>query len=279
LQNYFTFIQELQQSGVSYLTVECAFGDSDFQLPADERILRVRAKDVMWMKERLINIGLMHVPPEYTVVAWLDCDILFQDDGWPVRALTALEQYTVIQLFTTVHRSEKDGPRQYKSFGAVRMIDSNRSQHGDLVTHGHTGFAWAAHRTLLDKHGLYDLCLTGSGDHVMAHAFCGETACACVDTRIQLRTNHWNHFRIWAESVGADVAGRVGAIDGDITHLWHGSIRGRNYSGRNREFRQFDFDPSRDVTLDPLGIWRWSSDKPDLHEWANLYFARRVEDG
>ena len=40
--------------------------------------------------------------------------------------------------------------------------------------HGHTGFAWAARRSVLDKHGLYDCQILGNGDFVMGHAMYGS---------------------------------------------------------------------------------------------------------
>ena len=279
LKNYIAFSKALQKADIPLLTVECAFLDQEYQLPKDDSIIQVRAPDVMWQKERLINLGLKHVPRSYTVIAWLDCDIIFHDESWPHKALSCLEAYNVIQLFSEVNRSEHDSLCQFKSFGNRKMADPSLSYHGNLVNHGQTGFAWAANRELLDRHGLYDLCLTGSGDHLMAHAFSGEINCPCVDERISVDTIHWNHFRQWAEAVFNETGGKVGAINGSITHLWHGSIRDRAYHKRNQEFRTFNFDPSSDVYLDVSHIWRWKTNKSALHEWASQYFIGRREDG
>jgi hypothetical protein len=279
VKNYFTFIKHIHRLDILCLTVECAFADQEFQLPEDSNIIRVRAHDIMWLKERLINLGLRRVPPSFNAVAWLDCDIIFHDESWPEKALLGLSTFKVLQLFSTVHRSERDGPCQLQSFGFKRMTQPTLSYGGNLLTHGHTGFAWAADRNLLDKHGLYDLCMSGSGDHVMAHAFAGEIDCGCVNERIQVGTIHWAHFRQWAEAISRETNGDVGAISGGITHLWHGNIRDRAYSKRNQEFGRFEFDPRADVYLDESGLWRWKTHKPCLHEWAGQYFVGRKEDG
>ena len=61
--------------------------------------------------------------------------------------------------------------------------------------------------------------------------------------------------------------------------LWHGDLRHRRYGDRYRVREFLDFDPSADIAIDDSGCWRWSSDKPDLHEYVYNYFDQRREDG
>src|SRR6185295_1783317 len=75
LQNYLMFQRTLQESGLPWLTLECSMGSSGFELPESRNVIRVRGRDVMWQKERLLNIALQQVPARFSKVAWLDCDV------------------------------------------------------------------------------------------------------------------------------------------------------------------------------------------------------------
>jgi hypothetical protein len=82
--NYETFAATLTDSGLNWIVVEGAFGDRSFDLVPSGNCIQVRAGDVMWQKERLINLALRHLPGDCTKVAWLDSDILFANPDWAI---------------------------------------------------------------------------------------------------------------------------------------------------------------------------------------------------
>ena len=59
-----------------------AFGDAPFDLPAGPDVIQVRGPDVLWQKERLLNIAVSRLPARARKVAWLDGDLLFADPDW-----------------------------------------------------------------------------------------------------------------------------------------------------------------------------------------------------
>ena len=131
--------------------------------------MRVRGRDVMWQKERLLNVAIENVPLEFTKIAWLDCDLLFANENWAGETSRLLDRYPVVQPFETVVRLPRgviriqaDGER-WTSFAAAYAKHPHALLTGDFVEHGHTGFAWAARREILASHGLYDGCVAGSG--------------------------------------------------------------------------------------------------------------------
>src|SRR5262245_59277853 len=79
-QNYRLFRQHLT---VPLLTVELTF-DGRFELSGDDADLMVRCTggDVMWQKERLLNIALARLPTNCEHVAWIDCDVVFERKNW-----------------------------------------------------------------------------------------------------------------------------------------------------------------------------------------------------
>ena len=278
--NFAAFIAPLAAAGIRTVVVECSF-DGRFELPD---AIQIRGRDVMWQKERLLNVALAHVPESVPHVAWLDADVLFTDPDWAVNTVRALDRFAVVQPFTRAVRlprgaTSDDGTGlAYPGFAAVYAAHPHRLLDGDFAGHGHTGFAWAARREVLAL-GLYDGCIAGSGDHMMAHAFCGDWHSACVGRIIGANPPHTAHFADWGRRVYRTVRARVGAVPGTLLHLWHGDVADRRYVDRNRELADFGFDPAADVRVGEGGCWEWATRKPKLHRWAWEYFGSRKEDG
>lgn len=184
--NYARFAAPLRAAGIPLLTVECAFGDDPFELPPGPEVMQVRAPDVLWQKERLINLGVSRLPPQATKVAWLDGDLLFTNPDWAVATAALLDTAVVVQPFAWAIRlaqGEESAPPActgHESFASVWQRDRSLVRAGGLDVHGHTGFAWAARRDLLAQHGLYEAALNGNGDHLIAHAMAADTDGPCV---------------------------------------------------------------------------------------------------
>lgn len=103
-RNYQTFRRHL---GANLLTVEWS-PSGDFSLNDEDadRLVRVSGGDLMWQKERLINVGLAHLPDDCELVGWVDCDILFDDPYWAQQTRTLLMDHEVVQMFSTVEYLE-----------------------------------------------------------------------------------------------------------------------------------------------------------------------------
>jgi hypothetical protein len=218
-------------------------------------------------------------------VAWLDCDILFERADWAVETSRRLDEFPVLQLFERAIRLPRDHSSYrgegdcFDSFAAIYRSNPNSLLRGDFERHGHTGFAWAARRELLKTHSLYDACIAGSGDHMIAHAFCGDWASPCIQRIIGENNRHREHFKQWCQKLYTDVRARLGCVPGTVLHLWHGEMSLRRYVRRNQELAGFQFDPLRHLRIGPEGCWEWNSKMPRLHRWANDYFGLRNEDG
>jgi len=188
LQNYHVFCRHLS---IPLLTVELAYRD-DFDLPADaaDILIRSRSSDVLWQKERLLNLALAALPDRCDAVAWLDCDVMFEDDDWAARAAQALQRFPLLQPFQTVREPAADcwdkssgGPADASvgyslahllSQGIVvpEMLRTNMR----VMHRCHAGLAWAARRELLERDGLYDACIMGGGNRVIVCGALGMPA-------------------------------------------------------------------------------------------------------
>ncbi len=286
-ENFDAFMAGMKAVNANVLVVELAFGDEDYELPAGDGVLHLRGNGVMWQKERLLNIAAASLPKECSKIAWLDNDLLFDDPRWLERTSAALDKYMVIQPFSSCVRlprgetSYAGEGESYEAFAHCFVRAPGIARGAEFAHHGHTGFAWAARRELFDQIGLYEPCLTGSGDHLMAHGFAGGLVrTPCLRRVTGNQRAYAEHFWRWALKARDLVDGKIGFIPGSLLHLWHGDLVNRRYGEMNQEFMTFDFDPDRHLTLDDSGLLEFSEDAPPrLREWANEFFWLRREDG
>lgn len=283
LANFKIFEEVTRKSDIYLLTVECAFGDAEFHLSDFHNILKIRTPDVLWQKEWLINLAITKLPEQIKKVAWLDCDVLFANPRWAIMTSELLEEFPVIQPFRTAVRlprgdlSYKGRGETWTSFGYVNTCSPESVSSDDYQLHGHTGFAWAARLDLLKKHGLYYSCISGGGDHLMAHAMCGNFDHPCLQR--MLGANMRSHFLEWGRKFYIDVQSKVGYTPGTLLHLWHGETEDRKYAQKHDELLEQKFDPVIDLYVENGGALRWKSDNVNLRRWAVNYFQQRKEDG
>lgn len=287
LANFERFVAPILASGIPLVIVEARFDDDtsgEGLLPARYQTVRVQARDVMWQKERLLDLGTAWLPGHCTKFAWLDADILFEDPDWAVATSALLETAVVAQPFSDVVRlsrgftAPREGDDSFRSFAAVYAEDPSILRHGKFELHGHTGFAWAARRDVFARHGFYDACIAGSGDHMMAHTFAGDWESPCIGRIVGRGGRHLAHFRRWSRTIHADIGARLSCVPGRLLHLWHGTMENRRYMQRNKELFELAFDPRADIRISKTGCWEWASEKPELHAWARRYFVERRED-
>lgn len=287
--NYRRFRDGLRAAGVPLLTVEVAFADQQFDLrPTDADVMvRLRGRDVLWQKERILNLGMQHLPDECDKVAWLDADVLLQEPDWASRTAKLLDDYQVVQPFS---HCVKLRPGQLNCDPGSLMFGDGENQlfyglafgvyaHGHRTLtnhfeHGHPGYAWASRRQLLEKHGLFDANLLGNGDTDIAQAMFGNFdywSLRKLGPRVQTKLKHW------ADGLADEVRGSVSFVPGLLVHLWHGKPKDRLYHQLLTVLH--DFDPERDFMANPeTGLYEWTDASQELREWSRGYFAARRED-
>ena len=282
--NFAAFSEHLHRQRVELFVIELAFNHEPFDLPSNSRTLQVRSRSILWQKERLLNHLLKKLPEQYSKVVWLDCDVIFERDNWIEATAEALDAHNLVQPFTTAIRlppgktSYEGEGTVHESFGSIYRKDPSALRAGVFDDHGHTGFSWAARRDWLSTCGLYDRCLSGSGDHLMVHAFCGDWRSDCVTRLLHPPSPYYAHFKSWAAEAYRLVQGDVGVVQGRLLHLWHGRRKDRGYLKRNRELAQLGFDPARDLWENPDGCWEFTDQNSALRRWAERYFQLRQED-
>jgi hypothetical protein len=265
------------------VAVELAHG-ADFELTEEDAdvLIQLRDGDVMWQKERLLNVALGALPASCRKVVWVDCDIVFAAEDWAERVSALLERFMLVQAFSDAHHLSTHGEVVCTQPSAALAIESamrGSNQFGRPTLHGpgatNNGLAWAARRELLDEVGFYDACIVGGGDLAMVAAAHGRLD---VATR-SMSERQVDHYLDWARPYHDMVGGETSFLDGVVSHLWHGDFESRRYRARHDGLKRFGFDPLDDIAHTASGGWRWNTAKPGLHAYVTSYFASRNEDG
>ncbi|MES2040432.1 MAG: hypothetical protein V4495_21645 [Pseudomonadota bacterium] len=287
-RNYDVFMQGMRAAGVTCITVECAFGEAAFELPAAVDVLQLRSSTLLWQKERLLNLAASWLPGSCRYVAWLDCDIVFENKYWAKELVTVLQQYPVAQVWESCLRLERDGsaglagtqPDRVDSFAAVMRAQPATLHAGRYDTHGHTGYGWAMRRSLFDSVGLYEAAISGSADHFMAHAIYGDYN-FCIQNALKHDHAQIAHLQAWGQRFHEQVQGGLGVVRGEIRHLWHGETQYRRYFLRMHEITDLGFNPWTDLSVRAGQPLEWHADmrKPGLRQYFVDYFQSRREDG
>ena len=268
-QNYGRFREAL--GDVPLTVIELIFPGQ--QRIAQDSILFTgdRVRHCLWIKERLLNLAFKYLPDDADAVAWIDADILFDRRDWVRGTLSALLEHPVVQLFNRVRWLDQDGHCSM-SIEGVGCKEARKGREW-----GHPGFAWAARRSALEQMGgLFDLDLVGGGDTWMALAFCDLQWKEHFLTGSPAHEAAWQAWKARAQAV---TKGRIGVVDGDIEHLFHGDYALRLYNERASWQYELQFNPLTDIEVDDQGLYAWTGRNPALQERIRHYFPSRQDDG
>lgn len=211
--NYLIFASNIQ-TNADLFTIELSFNNR-FAINSENTIhINGTSKNICWQKEALLNILIQSLPKEYTDVAWVDCDILFNENHWVDKLFTSLDKYKVVQIFSNVYKTNIDG-------NSV----NNRSAVSMFPNVGEFGFAWAARREVLDEIQLLDNQIFGGADMVMASAFMNRPSLISNSNYINNNTT-----KTWLAKATEIVNESVSYVDTNITHLYHGCENNRIFT-------------------------------------------------
>lgn len=278
LDNYQRYAEGIRRQCGELFTVEMAYDDDEFCLPdAAIHVRGRRDRHLLWQKERLLNLAIEKIGSQYDAIAWVDADISFENDEWLDATKQTLNTNSIIQPWTEVNFLTRDGGSEFRRRSVGWYYLNDKTKYTDMLI-AHPGYAWAARTDWLRRHGLYQYMVTGGGDSLMLHAFTNSFT-GLVKS---LRAAWLEHYLKWNNAVYGAVAGRLGCIDGNITHFYHGERKHRHYVDRWFVLADNDYDPDRDIEIDETGLLAWTEHarrtKPHMVNWVQHYFSMRKED-
>jgi hypothetical protein len=276
--NLLRYMTALAHQDVPLYLAHLVFADRGYIVPMPSvTVLTLQGRDILWHKERLLNILIQKLPSKYTKVAWIDADVIFPDYRWFQWTSELLDTYDLIQLYDKVDQLDNNDQTIGKLAGLVAYIFSGKPNPFKFdVSYTWPGVAWAAKRNLIAAHGLFDVMIVGGADTYMSIAAYGQ---AGKDWHMnQLAPKLREVWSAWATRFYQDIQGRVGFVPTTIVQLGHGTMENRQYVDRMRILTTYNFDPKSDITSDENGVWQWATHKPLLHRAVREYFDSRKED-
>lgn len=277
---YRQFREYVETSGAKLMTVELALGERPFVVTerSDEFNLQLRSNDEMWFKERMLNLGIEHLPLDCKYIAWVDADVRFARPDWVNETVQLLQHYPVIQMFSKCSDLSPDNEVMSESLGIINayhsgIIDKSKKYAG---RYGHPGFAWAARREALnDLGGLFDTAILGSADYHMARALIGSVHKSHPSS---LHPGYIEQLDLWQDRATQYIKGDVGYMSGHLFHYWHGKKVNRRYKDRWQILVENQYDPEFDLKRDTQGLHKFTDRNPKLRQDIRKYFLQRLED-
>lgn len=212
--------------------------------------------NILWQKERLLNILLDRLPKEYTDVAWVDSDLIFKDEFWVERVYEELSRYKILQLFSSTYRLRADN-------SVIDNLVSRVKYH----SYGSPGFAWAARREVLDEIKFLDNQVMGGADAIMCAAFMNTPQ---ILPKSQAFIDD-DRTKQWIDKASKTVDRSVSYLENNLAHLYHGSEQNRNYNDR------YDIIMNQTNNIS-LCNDLWKCDNTILTKNISNYFLQRKED-
>lgn len=260
----------LHTIGYPVTLVELSF-NGKFEFDSTIKINGDINKNLMWQKERLINVGIDYVRNTglYDSVAWIDADTIFINNDWYNETLEKLCEYPVVQLYQSLNYLNYSGEveRRVNSWAFNNSI-------GNHERYGAPGLAWAARLDAIPN-GIYDKDIIGGGDSKLLSGWLANSQ--YVNKRYLALKKCTHDFSEWKEANYKYVKEQIGCVSGQCYHLFHGTRGNRKYDDRLEILFKNNFSVD-DIRVGDNGAWEWCTNKPEMHKQISDYFLSRKED-
>jgi hypothetical protein len=242
---------------------------------------------VYWVKENLIDEAVARLPKGAKYVAWIDADVHFHEKDWVERTISALQTYSVVQLFQYAHflNAEQEILRTDYSFGYSVVRQKPLELVNENEWYPHPGYGWAMTRsTFLAIGGLPDYDIVGVGDLYFAYTLVNriditiDHEASPALRQVILEDSHitYEKLRNVSETEKKSI---VGFVPVTLSHSWHGSRSDRGYVDRLKILSFHNFDFETDVAKGSNGLLDFvGPNKEELQEDIMCYFQARNED-
>jgi hypothetical protein len=310
-ENYKKARAVCEAAGVKLITVECAFGERDFEVTQRDNPMHVqlRSVDELWLKENMINIGInyiMQIDPDAGQIMWQDSDCfpMSPPREYYEEVFHQLQHYEFVQCWKYL---QDFGP-DYQPIGKVQMsfmatYEANGFQvpnektlkrgalRDDMVVrannkleyagkYGAPGLAWAANISAIKKvGGLIDWTILGAGDWHMALSLVSGHQPVRNDGKPL--TAYLQKIYDWQVRAERWIKRDVGYVNTTMGHWFHGSKVGRQYGTRGQILVDCDYQPDQDIKRDAQGLYvleTWEERQIRLRDLIRYYFGSRNED-
>jgi len=244
--------------------------------------LKFKLKNILWVKENLINLAIKSLPQDAEFIAWSDRDIYFTNPLWVEHTIEKLKTYDVIQPWSEViHLDSSNNLSLIKkseenfSFAdkSILYASINYSEDENRVSTS-TGQIWAMNRSFYEKiEKINDIEIVGGADSIIANLCILQKP--YYEKRLEMKLtpkskNSWLLYREKFKNV------KYSYVDGVIIHYWHGALIDRLYTPRSSILKYLDYDPIDDITYDENGVLQFTEKGKRFESLITEYFTYRT---
>lgn len=266
-ETYYEWMPTLGELAKYLKCYELVFDDDEPEIHGSVVIRGTRERNLMWQKEALLNLALSQCPPEIEYFAWLDHDMVILEEDWLKIAIKKIQEGAVAcQLFKE-----------------IRYLDINRIQTHNLpgraaTGDGNPGGMWLGNRRYLDAiGGFHNAHIVGGGDQWVYAAMTGTLENYFKWAGANLSPKSRASIQQYYDQAKRHGKG-VASLNSPVCHLYHGTLKNKQYKTRDLILKRANFDPDKDIRINEDGILEWASDKPNLRREVRAYFENRRED-
>lgn len=259
---------------VRLTTLELQQRARPFQTNAD---IKLNCTDILWYKENMINVAVQYLPSDWEYMAYIDSDLIFQNQNWAEETILKLQIHPIVQCFSHAIDLGHNGEALQTHIGfAYQYVNNETWKPAGYGKFFHSGYAWAMRRSAYDAlGGLLEIGILGSGDAHMALSLIGM-----VDKSLNHKlSKHYKQICLnWQERAERHIKRDIGFVRGTILHEFHGCKTQRQYKDRWNILVNNKFDPLMDIKKDCHGLWQLEDNKPVFRDELRMYFNQRNED-
>jgi hypothetical protein len=268
LMNYLYMVEKLKLANIPVFTLELVIHEKQ---PKIKDAFHVYGSSYLFQKEHLLRLLEKRIPAEFTKLACLDADVLFDNPDWYNLLSEALEIHDVIHPFKEAYWLNLDYKDiQLNAESICNFNPDKQESFWSKESRCHPGFAWCFTRKWYNKVGFYDLAVIGSGDTLFAHAlFEFKQLPITAEFRLYIKTLYsW-----WKNNSGRV---RYSGIETNLYHMYHGSLKNRQYYDRYVAFKQYN-NIEDIISTNKDGVYELIV--PELNQHMLNFFKTRQDDG
>ena len=206
--------------------------NTKFNLKINCEIVRVPVDANLWSKEILINKIVEQVDTDYFI--WIDNDIIYDNIEWLNNIDTLFRKKDFAQLFSKINYLDESG-KITDSFESI--MSSGLTNVDDLLKSGFKpGGAWLAKTNIIKSKPLFEKMYVGGGDTVFVYGLFGEKN-GWTLSQVKIHNHEiYDEATNWISNFGKF---RVGFLEEEVKHLYHGELKDRNYNTRYSHLSQY----------------------------------------
>lgn len=262
-RNYRRFMHEVRWWGRECFSAELAVPGQEF--PSANAFIqrRAEAKNILWQRERLLNLIVEQLPSSYDKIAIIDPTILMLNNSALKQAEALLENSYLAQLCREVHYLDEKGAVISTHRADLSAVTTRRG-----VAHPEERvmrcMSWIARREVFP---LYDRSVYGFGQSLSVSAWLGTRNLPVI-----LSPHERVHYEAWAREASAKVLGRIASLEGASMSFSSAGVSDTHSLQREEAGLTYDYDPFRHVTIDEQGLLAWQEGvAPKLRADATAY--------